>query len=203
MADWNIPVNTSTYSQVLGMLKAVSVDAGTLFLANPTNQPTGSMRWNRSANQFEEWSGSAWLPKVLSVAGGGTGGSTPTAARTGLGLGTISTQNANAVAITGGNLDNVTLSGNVTFNGGAFNVNSNTTQALNVNGFASFWAAVIVGGAAPSYGQLILAGTGNATERAFRVANKANSLVAFEINGAMTVLIPNRLVIPVGIDAWA
>lgn len=38
----------------------------------------------------------------LSIAKGGTGGATAPAARTGLGLGSIATQNANSVAITGG-----------------------------------------------------------------------------------------------------
>ena len=40
----------------------------------------------------------------LSIAKGGTGGATASAARTSLGLGSISTQNANAVAITGGSV---------------------------------------------------------------------------------------------------
>lgn len=41
---------------------------------------------------------------TLPVANGGTGGNTQALARTGLGLGTMSTQNANAVAITGGTI---------------------------------------------------------------------------------------------------
>ena len=49
--------------------------------------------------------GAAWgLITVLPVASGGTGGTTQATARTGLGLGTISTQNANAVAISGGSI---------------------------------------------------------------------------------------------------
>jgi hypothetical protein len=42
---------------------------------------------------------------ALKVANGGTGGTTQATARTGLGLGTMATQNANAVAITGGTVD--------------------------------------------------------------------------------------------------
>jgi len=43
-----------------------------------------------------------WNGTAVAVGFGGTGGTTQATARTGLGLGTMSTQNANAVAITGG-----------------------------------------------------------------------------------------------------
>lgn len=45
-----------------------------------------------------------WQDRPLAIEGGGTGGTSATAARSALGLGTISTQNANAVIITGGTL---------------------------------------------------------------------------------------------------
>jgi len=44
----------------------------------------------------------------LAIADGGTGASTASGARTNLGLGTISTQNANSVAITGGTITGIT-----------------------------------------------------------------------------------------------
>ena len=47
----------------------------------------------------------------LAIADGGTGASTAGGARTNLGLGTISTQNASSVAITGGSIQNVTFTG--------------------------------------------------------------------------------------------
>lgn len=51
----------------------------------------------------------------LAVLDGGTGASTPSAARANLGCGTMATQDANNVSITGGTVSGITLSG--TFNG--------------------------------------------------------------------------------------
>ena len=48
------------------------------------------------------------LTTPLSIAQGGTGANTASGARTSLGLGTMSTQNANAVAITGGSVTGIT-----------------------------------------------------------------------------------------------
>jgi hypothetical protein len=47
----------------------------------------------------------------LAIADGGTGASTAAGARTNLGLGSMATQNAGAVAITGGSISNVTITG--------------------------------------------------------------------------------------------
>lgn len=47
----------------------------------------------------------------LAVASGGTGASTAAGARTALGLGTLATQDASAVALTGGTIDGITVGG--------------------------------------------------------------------------------------------
>lgn len=104
MADWNEPDIIDDYVDVFDNLLLRDVDAATLFVDAPSNPPTGAIRYLRASDKFQEWDGAAWVDKVISVAGGGTGGATGAAARAALGLGTIATQNANAVAITGGSV---------------------------------------------------------------------------------------------------
>ena len=99
MADWNTPVLGDPYATFLAAFKDRDLDGATMAEA-PTNPPTGFIRWNVSLSKFQKWNGAAWVDMVLSAAGGGTGGTTP--------LGTMSTQNANAVAITGGTIAGLT-----------------------------------------------------------------------------------------------
>lgn len=120
MADWNNPLITTQYDVFVSEAKARDVDAGTLFASAPTNAPNGSIRYNRSTNIFEQYSTGTglWTALVLAIAGGGTAGITASAARTSLGLGTMSVQNSNAVAITGGALSGITqldMSADITF----------------------------------------------------------------------------------------
>src|SRR5215510_5348186 len=110
MADWSKPTNASDYqTEVLQILKARDEDAITMFLNPGSNIPTGSMRYLRAGDKIQEWNGSAWIDKILSISGGGTGGSSAAAARTALGLGTMAVQNNNAVAITGGTITGVSV----------------------------------------------------------------------------------------------
>lgn len=60
MGDWNKPALSDTYSNFLTYLKNLAIDAGTAFVNSPTNQPTGSLRYNRSTDIWEEWDGSSW-----------------------------------------------------------------------------------------------------------------------------------------------
>jgi len=114
MANWSLPTSGSDYLDVLTELNGKDVNAGTLFSDNltaATNIPTGAIRYNRASNKFQEWSGAAWVDEVLSIVGGGTGAATATDARTNLGLGTMAVQAASAVAITGGTISGVSISG--------------------------------------------------------------------------------------------
>jgi len=82
---------------------------------------------------------------ILPLANGGTGASNATNARTNLGLGTISTQNANAVALTGGSVDGTTI-GATTPTTGAFTTLASTTGAK----FATSSGNVGIGTASPT-----------------------------------------------------
>jgi hypothetical protein len=118
MADWSKPAITDLYVDVLTFLASKDADTATLFTNPPSNQPVGAIRYVRASNKFQEWDGAAWVDKVISIAGGGTGANTPAGIITSLGLGTMSTQNAVAVAITGGTAIGITslqLAGNLTF----------------------------------------------------------------------------------------
>ena len=102
MANWSNPLITTNYDVFVNEAKDRDVDSATMFLNAPTNQPVGSIKFNRATGTFQEWSGSAWVDKVIAVAGGGTGASSSGGAVAGLGLGTMSLQNSNTVNITGG-----------------------------------------------------------------------------------------------------
>lgn len=106
MTDWLLPNEDELFiGGVLQELKDRDFDSASLFLNTPSaGLVTGMIRFVRASNKFQEWNGSAWVDKVLSLAGGGTGGATAVDARTNLGLGTIAIQDANNVNITGGNL---------------------------------------------------------------------------------------------------
>jgi hypothetical protein len=104
MADWSKPAITDLYVDVLNYLSGKDSDSATLFLTAPSNTPVGAIRYLRASNKFQEWDGTAWQDKVLSIAGGGTGATTPAGIRVTLGLGTMSIQDAVNVGITGGSI---------------------------------------------------------------------------------------------------
>lgn len=120
MADWNLPSLSSDYDDFLTYLKARDFDAISLGYSSITNPITGMVKYVRASNKFQEYDGASWVDKLLAVAGGGTGAANAADARTNLGLGTIATQNANNVSITGGTvsgLASIGVNGNATIVG--------------------------------------------------------------------------------------
>lgn len=80
-----------------------------------------------------EISGELTLSTDLAITEGGTGASTASGARTNLGLGTIATQNANAVAITGGtitDLSSLNFGSNMTITGASGDLVISPNDAL-------------------------------------------------------------------------
>src|SRR6187455_432876 len=112
MANWNLPAITSGYLDFVTELNEKFIDAATLQVGSPTNLPDFTIRFNRTPAVFEELYQGVWYTKFLGISGGGTGSSTPAGARTNLGLGSMSTQNSNAVAITGGSITGVNYNAN-------------------------------------------------------------------------------------------
>src|SRR6187399_1766510 len=101
MADWNLPLASSLYVDVLTYLKLRDIDAITLCFNEPTNIADHSFKYERNLNLFQEYESGTWRNKVLSVLGGGTGATNPNDIRINLGLGSMALQAASAVAITG------------------------------------------------------------------------------------------------------
>jgi len=90
-------VKAQGYSTTTGTVTSVQISGGTTGLTASGGPITAS--------------GTITLGGTLALANGGTGATTAAAARTNLGLGTMATQNANAVAITGGTIDNIVIDG--------------------------------------------------------------------------------------------
>ena len=112
MANWTNPLITSQYDTFVVETKDRDVDCATMFLNPATSAPNGAIRWNRSTSLLEQFDGVAtWTPLVLALAGGGTGSNTANGIRVALGLGSMSTQNSNAVSITAGVITGLTQLG--------------------------------------------------------------------------------------------
>lgn len=127
MADWSKPSLTDTYANFLSFLSGRLDDAAKME-ESPTNPPTNYIRWSTSLSKLQRWNGTIWVDLVLSIAGGGTGGTTT--------LGTMAYQNAGAVSITGGTISGLTaltMSGHILFDtDGTRNIGANAQKANNV-----------------------------------------------------------------------
>lgn len=136
MANWSNPTLTTNYDVFVQEAKNRDEDAITLLLNAATNLPTGAIKLVRSPVKFQEWDGAAFQDRVLSVGGGGTGATDPAGARGVLGIGTMGTQNSNAVTITGGTisgLTSLTLASSLAFSANnSFDIGTNAVKCRRI-----------------------------------------------------------------------
>jgi hypothetical protein len=140
MADWNRPTLTDLYTDVLTThLAGKDVDAVTLIsnTAIVSNLPVGAMRYDRTNDLFAEWNGTSFVTAPISIAGGGTGASSAAGARSALGLGTMATQDSNAVSITGGSISGISLDASTIGSGVIALARGGTSAALGLGAAGS------------------------------------------------------------------
>lgn len=208
MADWSKPTITSNYILFVDEAKARDVDAITLQKDALVGPPLGSIKLLRAPVKFQEWSGSAFVDLVLSVAGGGTGSSTPAGAGSALGLGTMAYQNANAIAVTGGTIANITSGGAFTHQGVQVVILAPSAGYHSLVAYGSSspgtYTAFFLSSEIPGSANCVLIQAGyNAADFIFLVRNRLATGNAIAITGDLVVAISTRLVIPVGVNLWA
>ena len=133
----------------MNLLKARDEDSITLGKNAIINPVIGTIRYDRPGNYFQEWNGTAWIPLVIAMTSGGLGANTPAGGRAALGIGTMGTQNANNVTITGGTIQGL---GSLGVNGAA------SLGSLGVSGDAYLGSNLGVVGNATINGNTTIAG---------------------------------------------
>lgn len=113
-----VPIAISN-TQVSGLGTMSTQNANNVTITGGTLNGTTIGASTPAQAYFTTISGGAWQGTPIEIAYGGTGATTAANARTNLGLGTMATQNANGVAITGGSI-NGTAIGNSSPQSGAF-----------------------------------------------------------------------------------
>jgi microcystin-dependent protein len=157
MGDWSKPTATSNYlTEVLPSLDARLNDAAEMFFSLPSNPPTNAIRLVRLGSnlvKFQQYDGAIWTDQILDLTGGGTGAVTASGARTNLGLGTMATENANTVVITGGSIFGTSIDNTNSIDAGA--INSGTINAARLPTIFNPGMMMMYGGSsAPSGWQL-------------------------------------------------
>jgi hypothetical protein len=168
--------NTIVLRNASGDITAGTVNATTV-LANLTGNVTGNVTGTLNGNATN-------VSGTVAINNGGTGASSASAARSNLGLGSIATQNSNAIAITGG-----TISGLATplaiANGGTGSASASAARSnlgLQLGSDVQPFSNELTGiAAATSTGIYVRAGAANVTQRS--VVTNGNGLVITNGNG--------------------
>jgi hypothetical protein len=196
MADWQNPKITSNYITFVDEVKNRDIDAISLQGSALTNAPVGSIKLVRSPVKFQEWNGSAFIERVISVEGGGSGSASAAGARANFGLGTMAIQNSNAISVTGGTTSNLSMSG--CSHNGMFSIAAQPgLLGLNVTANGSY--AIQVFCPTGSSGILVY---GAPSQTALYILQSGTNLPGMTVTGDMRVFIPTALVIPVGADKY-
>jgi hypothetical protein len=116
--SWVDATNAWTSSEHLDLAAGKAFKIGTVEILSSTT--LGSSVVNSSLTSLGTIVTGVWNGSTIGIAYGGTGSTTASGARTSLGLGTIATQNANSVSITGGSITNLTTLDSINIDGGTF-----------------------------------------------------------------------------------
>ena len=105
----NVPAIQKPYLVINAAAHAVTVKvSGQTGVAVPAGSRTVVYNDGTDVGNQINWLSSLTLGTALPIASGGTGATTASGARTSLGLGTLATQDANNVSITGGSISGIT-----------------------------------------------------------------------------------------------
>lgn len=203
MANWSLPVLTSTYTNFVDEVKNRDTDAAVGFdpaLVTPTNLVTNTIRWNSSASKWQKYNGSTWADLSATFAIAITGNAaTATALETARTINGVSFNgsaniNVNTVAAATFNNGGAGAASGTTFDGGtARTISYNTVGAPSTAGVNATgdWAINVTGTAANITGTAAIANGGTSATTA------AAALVALGERTAAT----GALITPAGTTA--
>ena len=199
MANWSNPALGSTYATFLSDLKDRDLDVAKLFVSLPTNPVADMVRYERTGNKLQIYSGAAWVDELIELTGGGTGAATAAGARTNLGLGSMATQDSTNVSITGGlinatltQVQTTTATGNqndfvLTTPARFLHLRCNNPSLVTYTGFVAGSAGDIIF-VNPINAQVDIANQSGSSSAANRVINQATGTISILPGGHATLI---------------